>query len=269
MEKEELLFKKYRSLKQYKKLSDEEIKDIIKAKTNDKELYDRLDIEGMFIDKDEKKEAKQLLLKYLNTYSIQTVSEQNTLKQLVFLEVFNNRLQRELNNYYKEQQPAPPKTVESLHSNLYQISSLKDKLGLSIDKKEKAVSEGYSLIDTLMKKYKIWRDENQGSRTLVCPHCGKMTLLKIRMDIWETQKHPFFKDRILANPHLMEMYKNGKITKHDVAKVLQTSLDYIDWLIKKIYYREFNISQKPSVDDLESGQTIDDTEVSKKGEINE
>jgi uncharacterized protein YbjQ (UPF0145 family) len=266
MEKEELLFNKYKSLKQYKDLTDDEIRVKVKEKLEDKELFDELDIEGMFIDKDEKKEAKALLLKYLNTYTIETISERNTLKQLVFLEVFNNRLQRELNNYYKEQQPAPQKTVESLHSNLNQISSLKDKLGLSMDKKGKEINEGYGVLSSMMKKYKIWRDENQGSRTLVCPHCGKMTLLKIRMESWEAQKHPFFKDRILANPHLMHLFKIGKISKHDVAKVLHTSLDYIDWLIKKVYYREFNILP-PDVKEIESGVVIDEVQPGNKSNI--
>jgi hypothetical protein len=114
-------------------------------------------------------------------------------------------------------------------------------------------------LGSMMKKYKIWRSENQGSRTLVCPHCGKMTLLKIRMEAWEAQKHAFFKDRILANPHLMEMYKNGKISKHDVAKVLHTSLDYIDWLIKKVYYRDFNLLP-PTDMEIESGVSIDDVQ---------
>jgi DNA-directed RNA polymerase subunit RPC12/RpoP len=237
---EEQLFKKLRGLKQCKDLTDEEVKKAVKEKLAEKDLSEELDIEGMFIDKDEKKEAEKFLRKYLNTYSIETVAERNTLKQLVFLEVFNNRIQRELNNYYKEEQPVPPKTVESLHSNLNQINNLKTKLGLSADKKDKSLSEGYGIFDTMLKKWKIWREENQGSRTLCCPHCGKMIILKIRTDAWEALKHPFFKDRILANPYLMELYREGKITKHDVALVLGTSLDYCDWLIKKVYYKEFN-----------------------------
>jgi DNA-directed RNA polymerase subunit RPC12/RpoP len=254
---EEQLFKKLRGLKQYKDLTDEEVKKAVKEKLAEKDLSEELDIEGMFIDKDEKKEAEKFLRKYLNTYSIETVAERNTLKQLVFLEVFNNRIQRELNNYYKEEQPVPPKTVESLHSNLNQINNLKTKLGLSADKKDKSLSEGYGIFDTMLKKWKIWREENQGSRTLCCPHCGKMVLLKIRTDAWEALKHPFFKDRILANPYLMELYKEGKITKHDVARVLGTSLDYIDWLVKKVYYREFNTPSPEELRDpeLESGIT--------------
>jgi len=63
-----------------------------------------------------------------------------------------------------------------------------------------------------------------------------MTLLKIRTDAWEAQKHPFFKDRVLANKHLMKMYKDKKISQKDVALVLDCSDDYIDWMIKRVKF---------------------------------
>jgi DNA-directed RNA polymerase subunit RPC12/RpoP len=250
-DKLEKTINRLKNLDQNKTLNPEELKQLaieeIENKERLKSVKEDLDIEDMFIDTDETKIAKKLLKKYINTYTIETISEQNTLKQLVFLEVFNIRIQTELNNYHKEEQPSPPKLVESLHSNLNQISALKDKLGISKDKQKQTQGEGYAVLDTLFKKWKKWRDENQGSRTLTCPHCGKMVLLKIRTDIWETQKHPFFKDRILANPHLMELYKSGKITKRDVAEVLGTSVDYISWLISKVYYREFEGIDKPEI----------------------
>lgn len=225
---------------------------------NIKRVDDDRDIEDMFTDDEEKKKAKKLLKKYFNTYSIESISERNTLKQLVFLEVFNIRLQNELNTYHQNQQPAHPKTVESLHNNLNQISSLKDKLGVSKDKQKQTQAEGYSILETLFRKHKIWREENQGSRTLTCPYCSKMVLLRIRMKDWEAQKHPFFKDKILANTHLMELLKEGKITKRDVASVLGTSVDYIDWLIEKIYYKEFNQPQPQSEIEVESGVVIEE-----------
>jgi DNA-directed RNA polymerase subunit RPC12/RpoP len=254
------LFKRARPLKQYQSLSDEELMGLIIEKESlktDESSIEELDIEDMFIDKQEKKEAKKLLRKYLTTYTIETISEKNTLKQLVFLEIFNIRLQRELNKYHEQDQPSPVKTVEALHSNLTQISILKEKIGLSTDKKGKNLNEGYAILSTLFKKWKIWREENQGSRSCNCPHCGKMIMLKIRTEAWEAQKHPYFKDRILANDHLMDLYKREKITQHDVARILGTSIDYISWLVKKIYFKEFGIVNKVNEED----------EVSKNEEI--
>lgn len=251
IEKLNKLFKRARTLKQYKKYTDDELLKLVKAryesKAKDKLIVKDLDIKNMFVNKDETEDAEKLLKKYVNTYSIETVSERESLKQLIFLEVFNIRLQRELNTCHESQQPSPPKTIEALHSNLNQISALKEKIGLCASKKDKNINEGYAVFETLKKKWKIWREENQGSRTLSCPHCGKMTLLKIRTDIWEALKHPYFKDRVLANDHLMELYKTNKITKNDIALILGTSIDYIDWLVKKIYFKEFGIKQASEI----------------------
>ena len=65
-----------------------------------------------------------------------------------------------------------------------------------------------------------------------------MILLKIRTEAWEALKHPFFKDKILANKQLWLLYKKGKITKKDVSLVLGTSEDYVDWLEEKIYKKD-------------------------------
>jgi len=252
----EKLYKKLRHLVQYKEKSDSELYKIAAEKLsveNDKEdegeseeVGDEVaDVENMFIDREEKKEARSLLKKYLNHYSFEHISEKNTVKQLVFLEVFHNRLQRELNTYHKEAQPAPPKTVESLHANLNQISALKNQLGIRKDKEKHSQSDAYIALETLKKKFKKWREENQGSRTLSCPHCGKLIMLRIRTDIWEAQRHPFFVDRFLANKHLMTLLKEAKISKLDVARVLDVSVDYVDWLLDKIFPKSFRKEEKP------------------------
>lgn len=68
---------------------------------------------------------------------------------------------------------------------------------------------------------------------MLCPHCGQMCLLKIRTDKYDTIAHPFFKDRILCNLHLIKLYKSGKITQNDVSQILGCSDDYVTWLCEK------------------------------------
>jgi len=85
-----------------------------------------------------------------------------------------------------------------------------------------------------------------------CPHCSKMVMLKIRTEAYEAMKHPFFfKDRILSNAHLWDMYKENKITLLDVCKVLLgkecDSTAYGSWLERKI----FNVKEKNLVDQEE------------------
>jgi len=112
-------------------------------------------------------------------------------------------------------------------------------------------------LQALKEKFKVWRGDNQGSRNMVCPHCGKMTMLKIRMDKWIAQQHPFFKDRFLANKHLMRLYLTDKLTKEDIAKILDSSPDYIDWLVETLwmtdpeYRKEFRKYDNKKLKELE------------------
>jgi len=217
---------KYRNLVQYKGLSDKEI--IKRVEANDEE-----DISSLFLDKKEKKRAKELQKKYLEDYTIESISDINTLKQLIYLEVLNIRLQETMNIKKKEGKDLSDKVIKSVHENIREISNLKDRLGLSKIKQELNSSDAFKSIEILKKKFKVWRDNNQGSRTTVCPHCGKMILFKIRTDKYEAQKHPFFKDRVLHNTHLMKLLSEGKITKTDIGLILEVSPYYVDWLLSK------------------------------------
>jgi len=192
-----------------------------------------IDINTLFYDKEEKKEAKQLLNKYLREYSIENIADKNTLSQLIFLEIFNKRLQKELNTLQEEKAFISPKVVDNLHKNLEKIVLLKNTLGITKEKDYSQKSDAFKALELLKKKFKLWRSENQGTRTLSCPHCGKMVMLKIRADIWEAQQHPFFKDRMLGNEGLIRLYRQDRITKKELADILEVSTDYINWLIEK------------------------------------
>jgi hypothetical protein len=60
-----------------------------------------------------------------------------------------------------------------------------------------------------------------------------MVLWIMRPEVWETYKHPYFKDKILGSPHLIKLYSEGKLTKEDLSLILGTSPDYVDWLCSK------------------------------------
>jgi DNA-directed RNA polymerase subunit RPC12/RpoP len=143
------------------------------------------------------------------------------------------RLQDKMNEMNSKSNAIPLQMIDSVHKNLREINELKLKLGLIGEKREELKSDAYKALDLLKDKFKKWRSENQGTRHLVCPHCGKMIMLKIRTNIWEAQKHPFFQDRILTNKHLVQLYAEKKLTKEDVAAILETSPDYVDWLLER------------------------------------
>jgi len=179
---------------------------------------------------DERKLASNLIERYLKDYSIESVSDLNTLKEVIYYEIIQCRLQDKLNEF-ADSKTIPIQLVNVMHENSDAIIRLKNSLGLFADKEKKTE---YDVLKHLKRRFSVWLNENQGSRTLVCPHCSKMVLLKIKTDAWTSQKHPFFKDRILYNEHLFKLYRANTITKKDLATILETSEDYIDWILEKV-----------------------------------
>lgn len=196
--------------------------------------YEDLDVSNLFTDREEKKVGRSLMKKYLRDYAIESVSDRNTLKQLVYLEILHSeRLQRQANEQFEKHQATTPQLMKAIHDNLKQILELKGSLQLLHDKTSKAASDTYKAFETLKRKAKVWRDNNQASRAMKCPLCSKHIMLKIRADVWEAQKHPYFKDKLLGNEHLIKLFKEKKLTEVDLSSILQCSPDYITWLISK------------------------------------
>jgi len=196
---------------------------------------------GTGLNKDEKKLAKKLFDGYKKNYSIDTLSDLQLLESLVYRETIQIRYKKKIEDLSKSKTVKatdiiPRNVLSSLDDNETHILTLKEKLGLFSDKKED--SDAFKYLEILKKKFKIWLKENQASRTLICPHCSKMIMLKIRTEAWEAQKHSMFRDRILCNDHLVKLFMDKKITADDCAKVLGTSKDYIQWLISKWYDNE-------------------------------
>jgi DNA-directed RNA polymerase subunit RPC12/RpoP len=182
---------------------------------------------------EEKKIVVDLLEKYLRDYAIETISDVNTLKEVIYYEVIQYRLQDKMNDF-ADNKTIPIQLVNIMHANSDAIIRLKESLGLYKEKEENK----FDVLKNLKKRFQVWLGENQGSRTLVCPHCGKMVLLKIKTDAWIAQKHPFFKDRVLYNKHLIKLLNDKKIDRLDVATVLECSPDYVDWILSKIEQQE-------------------------------
>jgi len=217
------------NLVQYRNKTKAEISAIAEQKLKEKDVS----IEALFDDKKERALAKDLLRKYLEEYTIDTISDKNCLRQLIYLEVYNIRYQNMLNKYHQTDKVAPVNTSDVIYKNLETILKLKSSLGI-IHKKEQN-EDNYNVLERMKVKFEKYLSLNQASRNIVCPYCGKMVLLKIRTEAWEAAKHPFFQDRILFNKHLVLLYLQNKITKEDVGKILESSSDYVNWLVEKVW----------------------------------
>jgi len=224
------LFKQLKNLSQYKDKSDKALYRIVDKKIADN--IDELDFTGLFTEKKDLKRAKSLVSKYLEQKDFNNIAEQQNLKNVVWLEIEIEKNQEIINKLHNDfDKVVPEEQLKSIIPLMKQLGDLKKELGFY--QKEQEESDGYKIIQRMIDRAKIWRGKNQGTRHLVCPHCQKMVMLKIRTDKYETQKHPFFEDRVLTNVALMKRYCEGLLSKEDVAEILEVSPDYINWLIEK------------------------------------
>jgi DNA-directed RNA polymerase subunit RPC12/RpoP len=222
------LYTRYRNMPQFKNLSDERIREMIEQASKAK-----VDTDSLFEDVKEKKLAKEMAKRYTDEYSIESVADKNTLRQLIFMEVVGMRIQRMLNEFYRDNKAVPMQLMDALNKNNTQIIALKETLGLTKDQQKTEQTDAQKALEVLKRKFKQWRSENQASRTIVCPECSKMILLKMKTDAWESFKHPYFIDRLLGNKPLFALIKDGRLTCKEVAEILGTSEDYVNWVIEK------------------------------------
>ena len=201
--------------------------------------------QGVGLDVGEKRIAKTQFLEYIKTYPhLNKLSNLQLLEDLVFQEAIHNRLKNQislfLENEKKNQDPTkaaglPAKLQEQLNSNLNQILSLKERLGLF---KEKEELDAFKDVESLIRKFEEYRKENQAAFEVTCPFCTEIFFLKRRTEHCESFNFPFFKDKILCNVPLHKLYKAGKLTKEEYAEVIGTSSDYIDWLDEKWFQKD-------------------------------
>lgn len=221
------------------------------SKDNNLENYE---FSGTGLTTKERNWAKKRFDSYQAHYHVEKFSELQLLESLVFREALQERYKEKLeklakNAKVKSADVVPTHIIRALDDNLKYILELKSRLGLD---KQENVKDPYEIFRNLSKKFDIWKEENQASRELVCPHCGELVLLNIKTTEYEAKKHPFFKDKVLCNEHLWAIYKEGKITDLDVAKILLgkevRTADYVKWLESKIYSPKSNPSLESEKD---------------------
>jgi len=194
--------------------------------------------EGIGLTRKEKNEGQKLFKEYQNRYHVENFSDLNILEELVYREILHLRTKNKIGDLaesdnIKDQELIPKSYWTALDDNLERILRLKETLGFFQDKKTEDALEWFKV---LIKKFKVWREENQGTREVVCPFCSKLFYLMIRTDKYDAKKWPMFKDKIICNETLWALYKSGeKVTKQNFAKILGVGEDYIDWLSEKIY----------------------------------
>ncbi|HED05270.1 MAG TPA: hypothetical protein ENI61_01140 [Ignavibacteria bacterium] len=183
--------------------------------------------------------GKRKFQDYLDTYPhLNKMTYYSLLEELVFHEALNDRIKLKIEQLSKARKEADQseaigsKTQKELNDNMDTQFKLKEKLGLF---ENKQILDAYKDFEELREDFKEYRRKNPNQFQVTCPSCAFIFFLKRRTDQYEEFSAPWFKDKVLCNPELWKLYKAGKITREDIANVLGTSPDYIEWLQEKIF----------------------------------
>ena len=205
------------------------------------------------ITSDEGKKDQELAEKkfevYLTNNEIESASDIDTLRSLIFNEIFELKIQKELNSLSLP----PEKLTRQLVDIQNQKLSLKVKLG--IDKKEEE-SDDLSAFQLLQKRVAKHINENKNEFTIFlgwqCEKCGykdqESYLLYKPVKDFKILKHPFFSGKYLFSYPIVKDVKDGKLSKQDATRYLMGAgqgkaynpsdvdkkycEDYLDYLIE-------------------------------------
>ena len=108
-----------------------ELQEMAIAKCKFEDAIKDLDIDISFNTKEEKDYAKKLAEQYLSDFVIENVSDRQLLKQIIFLEVSNFNLQKEIRKLSKDFDSVPGAKLETYNENTNQLIKLKTALGLT------------------------------------------------------------------------------------------------------------------------------------------
>lgn len=214
--------------------------------------------QGEGLNTEEKSWGKKRFAEYRSAYPhLNKLGSLHLLEELVWKESIQERFKKQIGQLGEEAkkkakknnevvdfdkiETIPPYLQKSIDDGLTSIVYLKTKLGMFEDQK---TTDEFEKIQQLKIKAAEYRREHPLSFKTTCPHCAKAFYLKRKTEHFEEFKSPFAEDKVLNNKPLFTLYKIGKLTKEEVAKVLGVFPDYLDWLDKKIYGNE--VKQNPA-----------------------
>jgi hypothetical protein len=208
---------------------------------------------SLFTDASEQDLAIEKFRSYLTNNEIESNSDLDTLRSLIFNEVLESRIQKQFNKLAEEKKYPTDKLIKSLVDIQDQKSALKIKLG--IDKKADEVDDlsAYQLLHKRVDKYvNDHKDEFTIGLGFECEKCSHQNwetfLLYKRVKDFKMIKHGWFAGRFLFNYELMLDVKNKKISKEQATRYLMCSgqgkfyrpqaedkkwcNDYVDYLLE-------------------------------------
>lgn len=170
----------------------------------------------LFTDKDEQKLAETRYRSYLQAHEIESLSDLDTLRSLIYVEIFEARIQKQLNKSAEENKAPFDKVTKQLTDIQAQKLLLKKQLGIDRTEENKDDLTG---LEILIKKFKDYINAHREEFSATCPH-GTLVLFRRRVKNFDSMKHPWFAGRWFFNYEILKDVKDGRLSKQDAWRYL-------------------------------------------------
>lgn len=179
----------------------------------------------LFTDPEEIKISEERFREYLKNNELESIGEIDTLRSLIFCEVFEIRIQKELNKMGADNKVPFEKVTKQLTDIQNQKMTLKVKLGIDRDAKEDSDLTKLQMLEKRYEQYILeHRNEYSLAYVFTCKKCKtkdvEMVLVRRRVKDFTALRHPWFAGRYLFNYEILKDVKSKKISKHDAWRYL-------------------------------------------------
>ena len=221
--------KRLSNLLNYKNLDLSEVEQIARIKVLQRNFHKNplFDISS---DKGKKEQefAEKRFKIYITNNELDSASDIDTLRSLIFNEVFEQRIQGELNKLQEDGKYPSDKLVKTLTD--VQDQKAKIKIKLAIDKAEDEINDlsAFQLVQKRVAKYiNHHKDEFTIWLGWQCKGCGykdtESFLVYKQIKDFKVLKHPYFAGRFLFNYEIIKDVKDEKLSKEDAWRYILCS----------------------------------------------
>lgn len=215
-------FKRLVGLKQNQGKSEDELRPLARINLMCRDFHSN----PMFPDPEEQKLAEDKYRSYLTNNELESDSDLDILKSLIFNEILEARIQKQFNEDAQSNKYPDEKKIKSLVEVQNQKSKLKVKLGIDAEDGKQDDLSAFQLLQKRVDKY-INEHKNEFSFGLgfQCEECGHKNwetflLYKRVKDFDAAIKHPWFLGRWLFNYQIIKDVKEKKLSAEDATRYL-------------------------------------------------
>ena len=180
----------------------------------------------LFPDAEEQKLAEEKFKDYLLNNEIETSSDLDTLRSLIFTEILEGRIHKEFNKDAESNKAPNSYLTKQLVEIQDQKAKLKIKLGIDRADEEKddlsALELHQKRVDKYINEHKSEFSFGLGFQCESCGHKNYETFLMYKRikDFDAVIKHPWFVGRWLFNYPIIKDVKDGKLSAEDATRYL-------------------------------------------------